>query len=346
LGIGGGALVSHGQAYPTPYLAFLFPGQGSQQVGMGKALADAFPEARAVFDEADAALGYALSRLCFEGPEAELTLTANAQPAILTTSIAALRVLERETDLRPGVVAGHSLGEYSALVAAGSLRLADAVRAVNLRGKFMQEAVAPGVGAMAAILGLSRAEVEAACAEAVRGDSDSAGEIVSAANFNGGGQVVIAGHKGAVERACVAARARGAKRALPLSVSAPFHCALMRPAAERLALALAEVRFATPVVPVVTNVEAAPNQDAARVPDLLTRQVTSPVRWEESIERIAALGVTHAVEVGAGRVLAGLVRRIAPVIAVDAASDPPSIAALAQARATRAPDAKAAANHG
>jgi [acyl-carrier-protein] S-malonyltransferase len=321
-------------------VAFLFPGQGSQQVGMGKALALAFPEARAVFDEADAALGYALSRLCFDGPEAELMLTANAQPAILATSVAALRVLERETDLRPGVVAGHSLGEYSALVAAGALGLADAVRVVNLRGRLMQEAVAPGVGAMAAILGLTRADVELACAEAMAG---GAGEIVSAANFNGGGQVVIAGHKAAVDRACAAAKARGAKRALPLSVSAPFHCALMRPAAERLALALAELRFAPPVVPVVTNVEATPNQDGARVADLLTRQVTAPVRWEESIERMAAMGVAYAVEVGAGRVLAGLVKRIAPAIQVDAASDPTSIAALAQARAARAPAQKAAA---
>ena len=338
--------MSDGQPHPTRTLAFLFPGQGSQQVGMGKALADAFPEARAVFDEADAVLGFALSRLCFEGPEAELTLTANAQPAILTTSIAALRVLERETDLRPGVVAGHSLGEYSALVAAGSLRLADAVRIVNLRGRLMQEAVAPGAGAMAAILGLARADVEAACAEAQRGDGGGDGEIVSVANYNGPGQVVIAGHRGAVDRACAAAKARGAKRALPLSVSAPFHCALMQPAAERLALALLDVRFAAPVVPVVTNVEAAPNQDAARVRDLLIRQVTAPVRWEESIQRIAALGVTQAVEVGAGRVLAGLVKRIAPAISVDAASDPASIAALAQAGATRSPEAKAAAHHG
>jgi len=304
--------------------AVLFPGQGSQQVGMGKALAEAFPVARAVFDEADAALGFALSRLCFEGPEAQLTLTAHAQPAILTTSIAALRVLESETDLRAGVVAGHSLGEYSALVAAGSLRLADAVRIVNLRGKFMQEAVAPGVGAMAAILGLSRADVEAVCAEATTGD----GEIVSAANFNGAGQVVIAGHKGAVERACAAAKARGAKRAMPLAVSAPFHCALMQPAADRLATALLGVSFAPLAMPVVTNVEATKNQDAARVRELLTRQVTAPVRWEESIEAIAAMGVIEAIEIGAGRVLAGLVKRIAPTIQMYGASDPTSIAAL------------------
>ena len=313
--------------------AYLFPGQGSQQVGMGKALCDAFPVARAVFDEADATLGFSLSRLCFEGPESELMLTANAQPAILTTSIAALRVLESESDLRARVVAGHSLGEYSALVAAGSLRLGDAVRVVNLRGKFMQEAVAPGVGAMAAILGLSRADVQAACAEATIGD----GEIVTPANFNGAGQVVIAGHKAAVDRACVAAKSRGAKRAMPLSVSAPFHCALMQPAADRLAVALAGVSFAPLALPVVTNVEAAKNQDASRVRELLTRQVTAPVRWEESVEAIAAMGVTEAIEIGAGRVLAGLVKRIAPSIQMYGASDPTSIAELVSAPASTAP---------
>jgi [acyl-carrier-protein] S-malonyltransferase len=255
-------------------LAFLFPGQGSQKVGMGRALHDARPEARAVFDEADAALGFSLSKLCFEGPEADLTLTANAQPAILTTSIAALRVLEAETGLRPSVVAGHSLGEYSALVAAGALGLADAVRLVNLRGKFMQEAVPAGVGGMAAIMGLDAAGVAAACAESAQG------EVVSPANLNGGGQIVIAGHKAAVERACAAAKARGAKLAKMLAVSAPFHCSLMQPAADRLAAELSRVRFSAPRVPVVTNVEAAPNQDAGRIADLLTRQVTGSVRWE------------------------------------------------------------------
>ena len=333
MGLGSGALVSGG----ARRLAFLFPGQGSQQVGMGKALRDAFPAARAVFEEADAALGYALSRLCFEGPEDELTLTANAQPAILTTSIAALRVLERETDLRAAAVAGHSLGEYSALVAAGALRLADAVRVVHLRGQFMQEAVAPGVGAMAAILGLSAVDVKAACADALA--AGPAGEVVSAANYNGGGQVVIAGHRAAVDRACAAAKARGAKRALPLSVSAPFHCALMAPAGERLAAALAQVPVAAPSVPVVTNVEAAPNQDAARVRELLARQVTAPVRWEESIQRLAAMGISGAVEVGAGRVLAGLVKRIAPAIVVHTASDPESIGELARAAVASAPSA-------
>jgi [acyl-carrier-protein] S-malonyltransferase len=309
-------------------LAFLFPGQGSQKVGMGRALHQARPEARAVFEEADNTLGFALSRLCFEGPEDQLTLTANAQPAILTTSIAALRVLQAETGLVPSVVAGHSLGEYSALVAAGALALGDAVRLVNLRGRFMQEAVPAGVGAMAAILGLGVAEVDAACQEA------AAGEVVSAANLNGGGQIVIAGHKAAVERACAAAKTRGAKRAIALSVSAPFHCALMQPAADRLAAELRRVTFKSPTVPVVTNVEAKANQDGERIPDLLTRQVTAPVRWEESIQQVAAMGTKVAVEVGAGTVLAGLVKRIAPTLVVHAAGDPAGIATLATLKET------------
>jgi [acyl-carrier-protein] S-malonyltransferase len=311
----------------APKLAFIFPGQGSQKVGMGRALAEARPEARAVFAAADAALGYPLSRLCFEGPEAELTLTANAQPAILTTSVAALRVLEADTKLRPDVVAGHSLGEYSALVAAGAVRFEDAVRLVHLRGKFMQEAVPAGVGAMAAVLGLGREDVEAACREAQSGAGS--GEVVSPANLNGGKQVVIAGHRAAVDRAGAAAKARGAK-VVPLAVSAPFHCALMQPAADRLAAELSRVSFRSPSVPVVTNVEAEPNQDGERVRELLTRQVTAPVRWEESVQRMAAMGVTAAVEVGAGAVLASLVRRIAPSISVRAAGDAASIAELVE----------------
>jgi [acyl-carrier-protein] S-malonyltransferase len=317
--------LGRGEVVGVAGLAFLFPGQGSQKVGMGQALAAAHAEARAVYAEADAALGFALSKLCFEGPEAELTLTANAQPAILATSVAALRVLEAETGLRPAVVAGHSLGEYSALVAAGALGLADAVRLVHLRGRFMQEAVPAGVGGMAAIVGLDAATVAAVCAEAAQG------EVVSSANLNGGGQIVIAGHAGAVARACVAAKARGAKMAKPLAVSAPFHCALMQPAAERLAAALADVTFARPRVPVVTNVEATPNEDAARIPALLARQVTGAVRWEESVLCMAALGVTAAVEVGAGAVLAGLGRRIAPAVVVHGAGDPAAIATLKEA---------------
>lgn len=290
---------------------------------MGRALFDAFPEARAVFQEADEALGFSLSSLCFEGPEDQLTLTAHAQPAILTTSVAALRVLSAKAGLEPEVVAGHSLGEYSALVAAGALSLPDAVRLVHLRGKFMQDAVAPGQGAMAAVLGLEADKVAEACAQAATSEA----AVVSPANFNGGGQVVIAGAKAAVEKACELAKALGAKRTIPLAVSAPFHCALMAPAAEKLAAELAKVEVRPLRIPVVTNVEASANQDAARVRDLLTRQVTGTVRWEESVKALVAMGASRAFEVGHGSVLAGLCKRIAPELPLTGVSDPPSVAA-------------------
>ncbi len=275
---------------------------------MGRDLASRFPAARAVFDEADAALGFPLSQLCFEGPLDALTLTENAQPALVTVSWALTTVLAAELGLRPTLAAGHSLGEYSALVAAGALSFADAVRAVRERGRAMQAAVPAGVGKMAALLGLDLPVVQEVCQEAAQG------EIVSPANLNGAGQIVIAGHAAAVDRAIALAQSRGARRALPLNVSAPFHCALMQPAAQRLAEVLAPIPLGSMHLPVVSNVEAQANADAARVKDLLVSQVTAPVRWEESVRAIAASGCTLAVEVGPGKVLTGLVKRIAPEI--------------------------------
>jgi [acyl-carrier-protein] S-malonyltransferase len=290
-----------------PKLALLFPGQGSQFVGMGKALYEVSPAARAVFEEADAAVGFFLSRLCFEGPEEELRSTANTQPAILTHSIAALRDLQARFPERvagAGFAAGHSLGEYSANVAAGSLSFGDAVLLVRQRGLFMQEAVPPGAGAMAAIVGLDPEQVEAACREAAQGD------VVSPANFNSPEQTVIAGAAAAVARASAACTARGARRAIPLAVSAPFHCALMAPARERLRPLLEKAPFADAPVPVVTNVDARPETRGSALRDALTRQVDAPVRWVESVRALAAAGVDRGIEIGPGSVLAGLVRRI------------------------------------
>jgi [acyl-carrier-protein] S-malonyltransferase len=288
----------------------MFPGQGSQQLGMGKALAADHHAARLVFDEVDAALGESLSAVMFDGPAEALQLTANAQPALLAVSIAVLRVLEAERgfDLaqRTAFVAGHSLGEYSALVAAGSLGLADAARLVRLRGEAMQAATPVGQGAMAALLGLdyaAAAEIAAAAAE---------NEVCAAANDNGGGQVVLSGHRGAIERAIRIAPERGAKRALLLPVSAPFHCALMAPAAEIMRQALAAAAVAAPLVPVVANVTARPMTTPDEIRRRLVEQVTGTVRWRESIEYMAAQGVTQFIEIGAGKVLSGLVKRIAP----------------------------------
>ena len=284
-------------------IAFLFPGQGSQKVGMGRAFADVFPVYRDAMAEADAALGEDLSGLCYNGPEDRLVLTENTQPAILAVSVALSRLLVSK-GVRPACVAGHSLGEYSAHVAAGTLAFGDALRIVRRRGRFMQEAVPVGQGAMAAILGLDADAVAAACAEAAQGD------VVSAANLNAPGQVVIAGSKDAVARAIEQAKARGARRAIPLAVSAPFHCALMRPAEARLAPELRALAASDPVVPVVANVDAQPKRDARSAIEALVAQVSSPVRWEQVMQRLASEGIRKYVEVGPGTVLTGLGRKI------------------------------------
>ena len=284
--------------------ALFFPGQGSQAVGMGKELFDASPAARAVFEEADDALGFSISKLCFEGPEEELALTANTQPAILTCSIAALAAAREIADLQPKVALGHSLGEFSALVSVGALRFADAVKLVRLRGQAMQEAVPEGVGAMAAIIGMELDELEALCAKASTGD-----EKVSPANENGGGQVVVAGHAAAVQRLSDLAEEADA-RAIPLKVSAPFHCGLMAPAAQRLAEALVPVEIGSFTAPVIANVDAEANSDPSRVKALLVEQVTSRVRWESSVRKAFHMGVAQGVELGHGKVIRGLVRRI------------------------------------
>jgi [acyl-carrier-protein] S-malonyltransferase len=313
-------------------LAYIFPGQGSQSAGMGRDLAENSAAARAVFAEADDALGFALSRLCFRGPDEELRLTENTQPAILATSVAALRALESEGFPRPSFVAGHSLGEYSALVAAGALSLADAVRTVRARGRYMQEAVPVGVGAMAAVLGSDEQTVEAVCREAARG------EVCSPANLNSPKQIVIAGHAGAVERAVEILKARGVRKAVRLPVSAPFHCALMMPAQERLAADLGRLNFDDPRVPLVTNVDAKFIRTGAEAREALIRQVSRPVRWSESVSALAVgRGVRTFVEVGPGKVLSGLLRQIAPEARAlnveDAASLGSARAALEEGRA-------------
>lgn len=298
--------------------AALFPGQGSQHPGMGRALASAFPESKRVLDEADSALGIPLQATCFDGTEEELSRTETTQPAILSVSIAALAALEAR-GARPAASAGHSLGEWSAHVAAGSLPFEDAVRAVRRRGAFMQEAVPVGEGGMAAILGLDADAVRQAC------ESAAEGQVVSPANFNGPGQVVIAGHAAAVARASERALAAGARRAVPLAVSAPFHCALMRPAADRLVDVVAAIRWSDPAHPVYTNVDAAPVHDVAGARSALLRQVASPVRWEEEVSRMVADGFRVFVEVGPGKVLSGLVRRIVKEAVVLQVADPESL---------------------
>lgn len=308
--------------------AFVFPGQGSQAVGMGKPLAEAFAAARLVFEEVDDALGQKLSHLMFEGPDGDLVLTANAQPALMAVSVAVVRVLEQEFRLSlPAMashVAGHSLGEYSALAAAGALRLADAARLLRLRGDAMQRAVPVGEGAMAALLGLDLPAAQEVAREAAQGD------VCDCANDNAPGQVVVSGAKAAVERALEIAKAKGAKRALLLPVSAPFHCALMRPAADAMAEALGRAEIAPPRVPLVANVTASATSDPAAIRDLLVRQVTGMVRWRESVSWMKGAGVASLVECGAGKVLTGLAKRIEPDMAAVALNLPADIEAFAK----------------
>jgi [acyl-carrier-protein] S-malonyltransferase len=299
-------------------IAFLFPGQGSQEVGMGRALAETSKAAAAVWAEADTALAFPLSRLCFEGPAADLALTANTQPAVLTASVAAAAALA-ERGVTPRLAAGHSLGEYSAFVVAGALRFADAVRLVRRRGEFMQEAVPVGTGAMAALLGVDLATAEQVCAEAAQG------EVVGVANINSPGQIVIAGHRAAVERAVAAAAERGGKKSVMLPVSAPFHSALMKPAADRLAVELERVAVSAPRIPVVRNVDAGVTTTADEVKPFLVQQVASPVRWTDCAERLQREGATAFLEVGPGRVLTGLLKRTLDGVRGHPVEDPASL---------------------
>jgi len=309
-------------------LAFVFPGQGSQYVGMGQALAQAYPAARAALDEADAAVGGGLSKLMSDGPEEELRKTANTQPAILAVSIAVHRALLKEAGgalQLPLFYAGHSLGEYSALVAAGAFSLRDGVRAVRARGAFMQEAVPAGEGAMAAILGLEPARVKEACDEA---REQEPGKVVEPANYNSPEQTVIAGHAPAVDRAIAGCKAKGAKRALPLPVSAPFHCSLMSPVQPRLAEVLGALQIRTPNAPVVANATAEPNADPGRIAPLLLSQVTSAVRWVETVQKMALNGVEAVIELGPGKVLTGLVRRIDKGLRAYSVEDPAGLSTV------------------
>lgn len=305
-------------------IAFVFPGQGAQKVGMGKSLSERFPICRETFQEADAALGESLSGLCFDGPEARLLLTENTQPAILAASIAVFRLVESR-GVRAAFAAGHSLGEYSAHVAAGTLSFADALRTVRRRGQYMQEAVPVGTGAMAAILGLEAEGVARACAQA---QDEMPGQVVTPANLNAPGQVVIAGHAAAVARAGECAKALGAKRAMPLAVSAPFHCPLMKPAEERLAPDLRALETRDPRIPVVANVDAEPKRDRAASIEALIRQVSSPVRWEDVVTRLIAEGARTFVELGPGTVLAGLIKKIDRTVTVMSVENEDGLAAL------------------
>jgi [acyl-carrier-protein] S-malonyltransferase len=313
-------------------LAFTFPGQGSQAPGMGRDLAQAFPAAREVFEEVDETLKQRLSKLMFEGPAEELTLTANAQPALMAVSLAVVRVLEREGGFRlperVALVAGHSLGEYAALAAAGTFSLPTAARLLRLRGEAMQRAVPAGEGAMAALLGAELDQAREICAKAAPDPETGKRQVVEVANDNGGGQIVVSGHAAAVDRAIEAAKEAGVKRAMKLPVSAPFHCSLMAPAAEAMAEALEAAAMHAPLVPVVANVSAAKATDPAQIRDLLVRQVTGTVRWRECIEAMAAMGCDRFVEVGSGRVLTGLMKRLAPDAKAGAVGTPADIEAF------------------